>query len=85
MTLDDSELLFRANRNWPKLWSTSHGGILPLYQFKGTDRDQKMAAIRCTVGDWRTGTKVSVDTGRRRSPAEVGVYASVEKPAKRAI
>ena len=54
LCLDDSELLFRANRNWPKLWSTSHGGILPLYQFKGTDRDQKMAATsvcwncRCT-------------------------------------
>ena len=81
LALDDSELLFRANRNWPKLWSTSHGGCLPLYQFKGTDRDQKVAAIRCTVGDWRTGTKVSVDTGRRRSPAEVGVYATLEKPS----
>jgi hypothetical protein len=82
LSLDDTELLYRANGNWPKLWSTSHGGILPLFQFKGTDRDQKMAALRVSVGDWRTGTKFSVDTGRRKTPAELSIYVNIQKPKK---
>ena len=78
--LEDTENFFKNNPNHPQLWSSSHGGVLPVFQFKDTDRDQETAFLRATVGDWRVNTKVSVDFGRRNSPGHPGVYI-VASPA----
>jgi thiol-disulfide isomerase/thioredoxin len=80
---EDTSDFYDENRGCPRLWSTSHGGVLPVFQFKNTDRDQTSAFLRVTVGDWRVNTRVSADYGRRKSPAQVEVHIKIEKaPAK---
>ena len=64
LALEDTATFFRGNLNCPRTWTTVHGGVLPFFQFINTDRDKTVAAMRASIGDWRTGTKLSPQLGR---------------------